>query len=125
MQIRKHRFLFLFLIVFLAGLFQSDCLLAHNANVKLACARHILKSKSDNTDNSNHSNKNDRLAGGYNPLQLSTYKPLRIEVSNRERSIYIPDHSPSLSYLKYTHKNISAEYARFLKLLLFPNHSFE
>ena len=125
MQIRKQRFLFLFLIVFLAGLLQSGRLFAHNANVKLACARHILKSKSNSTDNTNHSNKNDRIAGGYNPLQLGTYKPVKIEVSNKERNVQVPDHSPSLKYLKYTHKNISAEYARFLKLLLFPNHSFE
>ena len=67
---------------------------------------------------------NQALINGNNPLQIVNYRTVKSGRFVKTLFTGIISVIVCLKYLKYKFKSINSEYARFLKLLLFPSHVF-
>lgn len=113
---RKYRYLFLLISAFAANSMCATHCFAYNLHSHVSsCVIHELKPGRYN---------NELLVNGNNPLQLVNYRTPQSGQFVKILLIGIFSLLVSLKYLKYNLKNINSEYARFLKLLLFPNHVF-
>jgi hypothetical protein len=116
MQIRVHQRVFLLFAVFAALFISAGRYSAHTTVPhKASWIVHELKT--------GHYN-NQILINGNNPIQLVNYRTVKQSHFVKILLLGIFNLLVSLEYLKYTLRSINSEYARFLKLLLFPNHVF-
>ncbi|MDB4924787.1 MAG: hypothetical protein JWR23_843 [Mucilaginibacter sp.] len=117
MQTRDYRRFYIFLLVFAVQFLCTGNSFAKNLpSHKQSAAVSQLKA-------SHHSN-HEMVLNGNNQFQLLNYRTVK---SGHFIKIFLIDLLSifvCLKYLKNKLKSIYSEYARFLKLLLYPNHVF-
>lgn len=116
MKMREYKCHFLFFVIFAVHfLYTADSYANNTHSHASSWIIHELKT--------GHYNQ-EILINGNNPIQLVNYRTARPGHFVKILFTGISSLLAGLRYLKHNLKNINSEYARFLKLLLFPNHVF-
>lgn len=113
----------MFLLVFLAHFICADTLLAANSNQKGQISSHKLTT-GHLRGSSNTNNATDVLANCNNPLQVANYRLAKSSHFIKIFFIELISLAFCLGYLKNNLKCIYSRHARFLKLMLYPEHVF-
>jgi hypothetical protein len=116
MQSRNYRYICIILLAF-----ASNILCAGSSFAKSSHHHKVLHAGSQLT--AGHSNP-EVIINGNNPFQLVNYRTVKTGHFIKVLLVDLFSLLVCLKYLKNKLKGIYSEYARFLKLLLFPNHVF-
>lgn len=116
MQIILHKRFYVFLLVFAVHFFAGQGAFAKNTHShKPSWANNQLKTGHYHSE---------ALINENSPIQLVNYRTAKSVRFIKTLLIELMSLVVCLKYLKNQLKSINSKYARFLKLLLYPNHVF-
>lgn len=121
---KDYKAILLFTLVFLVCFLQTGSSFASNSNQKGTPKRQELRSACKTSSSNDANNNSNILADNNNPAQLLVHRSIKFAVV-KNTPIVLNWQGLCPGIFKHRLKSISYDRTRYLRLLLFPHHSFD